>query len=155
MATSTSFLLLISNRYRFVELYYRRSESIHKGRTIPARVETVVIYLPDVRSCLPTRIEWDGLSANYKQKMEEVIKASESGTDGADVPSSSKNNESSEKGPNDGAEANGIADSNTSVAVGASSSDADAANDKAQLKRFLFSIKKVVFKNFSYKQKTL
>lgn len=145
MATSTSFLLLISNRYRFVELYYRRSESIHKGRTIPARVETVVIYLPDVRSCLPTRIEWDGLSANYKQKMEEVIKASESGTDGADASSSSKNNESSEKGPNDGAETNGIADSNALVAVGASDGDADAANDKAQLKRFLFSIKKIVF----------
>lgn len=142
MATSTSFLLLISNRYRFVELYYRRSESIHKGRTIPARVETVVIYLPDVRSCLPTRIEWDGLSASYKQKMEEVIKASESGTDGADASSSSKNIESAEKGANDGAEANGIADSNASVAVGASDGDADAANDKAQLKRFLFSIKK-------------
>lgn len=147
MATSSSFLLLISNRYRFVELYYRRSESIHKGRTIPARVETVVIYLPDVRSCLPTRIEWDGLSTSYKQKMDEVIKASESGTDGADA-SSSKNNESSEKGPNDGAEANGIADSNASVAVGASDGDADAANDKAQLKRFLFSIKNSFLRTF-------
>lgn len=135
MATSSSFLLLISNRYRFVELYYRRSENIHKGRTIPARVETVVIYLPDVRSCLPTRIEWDGLSASYKQKMEEVIKASESGSDGADAPLSSKNNESSEKGAVDGAETNGIiADSNPSVSGGGG--DADAANDKAQLNVF-------------------
>lgn len=145
MATSTSFLLLISNRYRFVELYYRRSESIHKGRTIPARIETVVIYLPDVRSCLPTRIEWDGLSANYKQKMEEVIKASESGTDATSL-SSTKNSETSEKGPNDGADTNGTADSNASVAaVGAGDGDADAANDKAQLTRFLFSIKKISF----------
>lgn len=128
-----------------MELYYRRSESIHKGRTIPARVETVVIYLPDVRSCLPTRIEWDGLSANYKQKMEEVIKASESGTaDGVDAASTTKNNENSEKGPNDGADTNGTADSNASVAAGAADGDADAANDKAQLKRFLFSIQKKI-----------
>lgn len=130
-----------------MELYYRRSESIHKGRTIPARVETVVIYLPDVRSCLPTRIEWDGLSANYKQKMEEVIKASESGNDG---PDTSKNNESPVKGPNDGAETNGTVDSsNASVTAGAADvgsggGDADAANDKAQLKRFLFSISKTI-----------
>lgn len=144
MATSTSFLLLISNRYRFVELYYRRSESIHKGRTIPARVETVVIYLPDVRSCLPTRIEWDGLCTSYKQKMDEVIRASESGTDSADA-SSSKNNESSEKGPSDGADTNGVGDSNAPLTVGSNDGDADAANDKALLKRFLFSIKKHSF----------
>ncbi|RZC40237.1 cell division cycle and apoptosis regulator protein 1-like, partial [Asbolus verrucosus] len=37
--------------YRFVELYYRRSESTHKGRAVPARVETVVLFLPDVWSC--------------------------------------------------------------------------------------------------------
>lgn len=47
-------------RFRFCELYYRR-----KGRT-----QTVVIYLPDVRSCLPTRFEWDELSVKYKKHLE-------------------------------------------------------------------------------------
>lgn len=129
-----------------MELYYRRSESIHKGRTIPARVETVVIYLPDVRSCLPTRIEWDGLSASYKQKMDEVIKASESGTAGSDA---TKNNESADKGAVDGTETNGTASLNALAAVG-STDVGDAANEKAQLKRFLFSIKKKSKQNFNF-----
>lgn len=64
-----------SLRYRFVELYYHRSESIHKGQTIPARVETVVIYLPDVWSCLPTRLEWDNLLQSYQKQLEQELKA--------------------------------------------------------------------------------
>lgn len=60
-----------------MELYYRRSKV--KGRTFPTRVETVVIYLPDVRSCVPTRIEWDNLHASYKAKMEFVIKQESEG----------------------------------------------------------------------------
>lgn len=60
-----------------MELYYRRSENVSKGRVIPARVETVVIYLPDVRSCVPTRLEWDDLNISYKQKLDYVIKQSE------------------------------------------------------------------------------
>lgn len=76
--TSSTFLLLLCpHRYRFVELYYRRSKV--KGRTFPTRVETVVIYLPDVRSCVPTRIEWDALHASYKTKMEFVIKQESEG----------------------------------------------------------------------------
>lgn len=47
---------------------------MRKGRTIPARVETVVIYLPDVRSCVPTRLEWDDLNVSYRQKLDHVIK---------------------------------------------------------------------------------
>ncbi|XP_054708113.1 cell division cycle and apoptosis regulator protein 1-like [Uloborus diversus] len=51
--------------YRFAEIYYRRGESwSSKGR-----VETVVLFVPDVWSCLPTRIEWDDMSrkkANWK-----------------------------------------------------------------------------------------
>lgn len=57
-------------RYRFVELYYRRAESVHRGRQLPARVETVVIFVPDVWSCLPTRLEWDSLSLQYKRQAE-------------------------------------------------------------------------------------
>lgn len=53
-----------------MELYYRRVETVRKGRTIPARTQTVVIFLPDVRSCLPTRLEWDDLSIKYKKHLE-------------------------------------------------------------------------------------
>jgi hypothetical protein len=56
-----------------VELYYRRTES-HKGRLTPARVETVVIFLPDIRSCQPTRLEWENINSMYKNKLESVIK---------------------------------------------------------------------------------
>lgn len=53
-----------------MELYYRRVETVRKGRTVPARTQTVVIFLPDVRSCLPTRLEWDELTVKYKNHLE-------------------------------------------------------------------------------------
>ncbi|XP_050306432.1 cell division cycle and apoptosis regulator protein 1-like [Anthonomus grandis grandis] len=61
--------------YRFVELYYRRGESTHKGKAIPARVETVVIFLPDLWSCLPTRVEWEQMQQNYRKQLEKILKA--------------------------------------------------------------------------------
>ncbi|KAJ3646146.1 hypothetical protein Zmor_023748, partial [Zophobas morio] len=67
--------------YRFVELYYRRSESTHKGRAVPARVETVVLFLPDVWSCVPTRLEWDGLHQSYRKQLERRLKADLEGGD--------------------------------------------------------------------------
>lgn len=54
-------------RFKFVELYYRRQETTHKGKPVTARVETVVIYVPDVWNCVPTQLEWDGLTVNYKK----------------------------------------------------------------------------------------
>lgn len=66
---SSSHVRCSSHRYRFVELHYRR-----KGRNDPAKTQTVVIFLPDVRSCVPTRIEWDDLNAKYKQHFETSIK---------------------------------------------------------------------------------
>ncbi|CAG2063133.1 unnamed protein product, partial [Timema podura] len=62
-------------RYRFLEIYYRRAETTHKGRLVPARVETVVLFLPDVWSCVPVRLEWDGLHHNYKKQLERRLKA--------------------------------------------------------------------------------
>lgn len=53
-----------------MELYYKRVESVRKGRVHPARTQTVVIFLPDVRSCLPTRFEWDELSLKYKKHLQ-------------------------------------------------------------------------------------
>lgn len=73
------------DRYRFLEIYYRRGESTHKGRVVPARVETVVLFLPDVWSCVPTRLEWDGLHLNYKKQLERKLKADQDGTDGANA----------------------------------------------------------------------
>lgn len=67
-------LRMCSIRYRFVELYYRRSDSVHKGKVIPARVETVVLFLPDVWSCVPTRLEWDGLQQSYLRQLENKLK---------------------------------------------------------------------------------
>ncbi|XP_017775351.1 PREDICTED: cell division cycle and apoptosis regulator protein 1-like [Nicrophorus vespilloides] len=59
--------------YRFVELYYRRGDSSHKGRPMAARVETVVLFLPDVWSCLATRLEWDSLQLNYSKQLERKL----------------------------------------------------------------------------------
>lgn len=65
--------------YRFVELYYRRSETYNRaGRLIPARIETVVIFLPDIRSCQPTRPEWDELHLSYKSHLERIINSQSS-----------------------------------------------------------------------------
>lgn len=61
-------------RYRFLELYYRRAETTHKsGRVVPARVETVILFLPDVWSCVPTRLEWDALKVNFKKQLERKL----------------------------------------------------------------------------------
>ncbi|KAL1117588.1 hypothetical protein AAG570_003903 [Ranatra chinensis] len=54
--------------FRFLEIHYHRAESVHKGRQVAARVETVVMFVPDVWSCLPTRLEWDGLQLNYQRQ---------------------------------------------------------------------------------------
>ncbi|XP_067008402.2 cell division cycle and apoptosis regulator protein 1 isoform X2 [Anabrus simplex] len=69
--------------YRFLEIYYRRGETTHKGRVVPARVETVVLFLPDVWSCVPTRLEWDGLHLNYKKQLERKLKADQDVANGA------------------------------------------------------------------------
>ena len=56
-------------RYRFTEIRYHRPEEMHKGRLVPARVETVVIFLPDVWSCCPTRLEWEQIQTAYKRQL--------------------------------------------------------------------------------------
>ncbi|GAB1295180.1 Cell division cycle and apoptosis regulator protein 1 [Apodemus speciosus] len=59
--------------YRFAEIRYHRPEETHKGRTVPAHVETVVLFFPDVWHCLPTRSEWETLSRGYKQQLLEKL----------------------------------------------------------------------------------
>ena len=62
-----------SVRYRFAEIRYHRPEEVHKGRTLPARVETVVIFLPDVWSCNPSRLEWEQMAANFKKQLADKL----------------------------------------------------------------------------------
>ncbi|XP_023931165.1 cell division cycle and apoptosis regulator protein 1-like [Lingula anatina] len=59
--------------YRFAEIHYHRPEETHKGRVVPARVETVVLFLPDVWSCLPTRLEWEVLQTTYKHQLTDKL----------------------------------------------------------------------------------
>lgn len=56
-----------------MEVYYHRSESVHKGKTIPARIETVVFFLPEVWNCVPTYLEWEDVLVNYKNLLEEKL----------------------------------------------------------------------------------
>ncbi|XP_043273869.1 cell division cycle and apoptosis regulator protein 1-like isoform X2 [Venturia canescens] len=71
--------------YRFLELYYRRAETTHKsGRVVPSRVETVILFLPDVWSCVPTRLEWDAFHLNYKKQLERKLLRAVSNSDDSD-----------------------------------------------------------------------
>jgi len=53
-----------------VEIHYYRAEEVRKGRTVPARVETVVLFLPDVWSCSPTRLEWQATVSRFQSELE-------------------------------------------------------------------------------------
>ncbi|XP_011208504.2 cell division cycle and apoptosis regulator protein 1 isoform X3 [Bactrocera dorsalis] len=57
--------------YRFVELHYHRQD--HKKKDAPPRIETVVMYLPDVHSCMPNTAQWQELNQVYKNAVENVI----------------------------------------------------------------------------------
>uniref|UniRef100_A0A8C2CHA2 Cell division cycle and apoptosis regulator protein 1 n=1 Tax=Cyprinus carpio TaxID=7962 RepID=A0A8C2CHA2_CYPCA len=75
-------LSLCTQWYRFAEIRYHRPEETHKGRTVPAHVETVVLFLPDVWHCLPTRSEWEGLSRGLKEQLAEKLLAERKEADG-------------------------------------------------------------------------
>ena len=67
--------MCVSARYRFLELYYYRAESFHKGKMVPARIETVVVFLPDVWSCVPIQSEWESLQLGYRKQLERKLRA--------------------------------------------------------------------------------
>lgn len=50
-----------------MELYYYRRESGRGTR------ETVVVFMPDVRSCVPTADEWTALKGQYKTALQRVL----------------------------------------------------------------------------------
>ncbi|XP_076450064.1 cell division cycle and apoptosis regulator protein 1-like isoform X2 [Babylonia areolata] len=55
--------------YRFAEIRYLRAESRDK----PARVETVVLFLPDVWRCAPSRLDWMTLQKSYALKLQKKL----------------------------------------------------------------------------------
>ncbi|BFZ17365.1 hypothetical protein BsWGS_20404 [Bradybaena similaris] len=59
--------------YRFAEIRYFRAETKHKERVQPARVETVIIFLPDVWICNPTRLEWVSIQAAYQKQLQQRL----------------------------------------------------------------------------------
>jgi len=61
---------MLSYRYRFTEICYFRTEETRKGRIIPAHVETVVIFLPDVWTCVPPLLDWPQILTNYRKQMD-------------------------------------------------------------------------------------
>ncbi|KAI8520947.1 Cell division cycle and apoptosis regulator protein 1 [Branchiostoma belcheri] len=68
--------------YRFAEVRYHRAAETYKGKTIPERVETSVLFLPDVWHCLPPRLDWANVSAGYKAQLSRKVaeeKAEEAG----------------------------------------------------------------------------
>ena len=52
---------------------YLRPEEMHKGKLVPARVETTVIFLPDVWSCHPTHLEWETQKMAYKKQLQKKL----------------------------------------------------------------------------------
>lgn len=84
----------LRRRYRFLELYYRRAETTHKsGRVVPSRVETVILFLPDVWRCVPTRLEWDSLHLNYKKQLERKLQRSASVPEADDLDNTADTDE--------------------------------------------------------------
>ncbi|XP_029635988.1 cell division cycle and apoptosis regulator protein 1 isoform X1 [Octopus sinensis] len=71
-------LSMCTQWYRFAEIRYIRPEEMHKGRLVPARVETVVLFLPDVWSIRPTCLEWESLRAAYKSHLQKKLAGSSS-----------------------------------------------------------------------------
>lgn len=70
--------------YRVAEVRYLRPEETHKGKLVPARVETSVIYLPDVWSCEPTHLEWETLQLTYKKQLQKKLAQLEGKEDAQD-----------------------------------------------------------------------
>lgn len=52
---------------------------------VPSRVETVILFLPDVWSCVPTKLEWDGLQLSYKKQLERKLLRAASSPDDLDA----------------------------------------------------------------------
>jgi len=50
---------------------------------VPTRVETVVLFLPDIWSCSPTRLEWQATVSRFQSELD--VKLSSSTADDSDA----------------------------------------------------------------------
>ncbi|XP_073831168.1 cell division cycle and apoptosis regulator protein 1-like [Musca autumnalis] len=121
--------------YRFMELYYHRSEYKNMEKGGPPRVETVVIFLPDVHSCMPSVAEYNTMCGLYKATAEKIISrraaaankaiaAAPTNSDENNQSSSNQADESNAEANDENNEAGGDADENMD---GDDAGDADAA----------------------------
>lgn len=58
---------------------------------MPARVETVVLFLPDVWSCTPTRLEWQDTVAMFQLELEKKLALSTADDDAGHAESKALN----------------------------------------------------------------
>jgi len=64
--------------YRFAEIYYGRSDGVKAKQpagspTAAVRVETTVVFIPDVWNISPTKLEWDELQLSYKRALDREL----------------------------------------------------------------------------------
>ena len=67
-----------------MELSYYRRES--------GRVQTVVMYMPDVRACLPTQDEWQLVREQYKAALHRVLGQNDESSPQPNVPKDRNSN---------------------------------------------------------------
>lgn len=79
-----------------MELYYHRRET--------GRVNTVVVYMPDVRSCIPTAEEWLVLKGQYKMALQRVLDQNDNFSKASNSNADSSDQKTPEKDTSDNAE---------------------------------------------------
>lgn len=64
-----------SYRFRFLELYYYRpaEKSSKTGKIRDARVETVVLFVPDIWSCMPSEEDWKANREAYQELLDRKL----------------------------------------------------------------------------------
>jgi len=60
----------VNNRYRVAEIRYHRVSSSMKSR-----IESVLLFVPDVWSCVPTASQWENIVQSYMQPTSEQTEA--------------------------------------------------------------------------------
>jgi len=58
---------------------------------VPARVETVVLFLPDVWSCSPTHLEWRSTVARFQSELDKKLASSATDDDAGHAESKASN----------------------------------------------------------------
>jgi hypothetical protein len=54
-------------RYRFAEIRY------HRVSSMKSRIESVLLFVPDVWSCVPTSSQWENIVHSYMQPSSDPV----------------------------------------------------------------------------------